>query len=185
LKNLEVDFFENETVKSYNSGGDFVSLATISSEHTGKTSFMSIGAIPYLKWYFADVFFIKAGFEASYVFSSNVAHTQKFQQQTVKLSNGEIGILKDMNGELISDKNYTLCDETYPEASGFRFGVRPMIGFDIQIDRSLAITPIFQYNIPLTNVSSEGKDFRINSWSIIIELRHTLIEVFTKSEIPI
>ena len=171
--NLESIHIEKEQFDAKSLETGKTELATAYTRHIGSANFFSLFAQPYLKWYFSSVTFLKMGMTGSFVVSSGIKHEVELTQKSVLLSNGEIGVLyfKD-SGE---QANATvLQDEDFPQVKSFQLALTPMIGIDIPISNSFTLSPVFSYSLPLTKMSDNGDNFKINSWAFILELRHSL-----------
>lgn len=141
---------------------------------TAEASFHEIFAMPFLQWTPFDFVFLRIGPKAAFVFSSNIKNTIKLNENTVKLSNGEIGyieILDANNNKVAGDNSVVVEDNEFPDVNSLQLSVNPMIGLNLRLEKNVFLSPIFEYSIPLNTISNHGTDFKISYFRALLELR--------------
>ncbi len=140
----------------------------VNFRHHSDISASSLSLVPYLKWSPADIFFVKIGPSLSYLLQANLHHQKEFLDKTVLLPTGETvaGRFADNNKTII-----TVEDSEYPDVNKLQFGINTSIGLNFEFENNFIFAPYFMYNLPLTNISDFGEDFKIHSWRIMLEFR--------------
>ncbi len=123
---------------------------------------------PFLQWSPQKYFFLRLGFSASVYTDYNYKQTMELLKLTDTLSTGEI---VDYQIDHDNPRLKTVEDNDIPGINPFRFSLEPCFGFTFEISNQIIFNPSFSYSIPLTQISSIQKDFNINKWRILLELR--------------
>lgn len=163
---IDASFGEIEPVAvSYQQNGETITEnANIQFENEVNTSIHNISIMPYAKYNPFKFMFLRGGFSIGSNISTNLKHTKTVSQSTVRLSNGEIAALKvSGSGEL---QNSEITELNSPSMYFV-----PALGFDIPLSRRFIFSPVFEYGIPLSNLTDWGKDCKVGYWRIIFELR--------------
>lgn len=129
-------------------------------------------AIPYLKYTAFNLVFAKAGASLSYVVSSNLKHTKVLMSDTVRFPNGESASVSLPDGD--GSNSYVLQDGPIKDLSGFQLGIVLGGGFDIRPSKSLYLSPVIQYVIPVTSISSSVGNFSSRALQLLVECRFIL-----------
>lgn len=174
---IESSFTEFEPVQFQNAREQMESI-DIEFRHDAVADFNYFTAIPFIAWTPTDWFFIRLGPSFSFVTSSTIEHTKILEQKIVELSTGETATawLVDDNGNRLPNDNQVVEDGEFTEAESLVIGLNPNIGFNIPLSKQWDLAFSYMHNIPFTEVSSFGDNFRINSWRIFTELRFHLFK---------
>lgn len=138
--------------------------------YEAETSYMSFVFMPYIKWEPAEVFFFRVGFTGLIPISSEVYFTENPAQN----------IIKDPDGTIYAvEADLTVIDDgEVEEVNSFLMYLNPAIGFNIDLANDIQFSPIFQYNIPVSNISESGNNYQLHSWRIMFELRIFSASIF-------
>ncbi len=145
--------------------------APIKFKHKANADFSYLSFIPYIKWNLASFMFIRLGLSGSFVINNHIKHEKELTQKTARLSSGEIVSIK-----LDSENGVSTIveDGDFPQTNSFQISLDPMIGFNFALEENLFLNPVFQYSLPLSNISEKGENFKINAWRFLLELRLAL-----------
>jgi hypothetical protein len=117
--------------------------------------------------------FMRLGFGASIITSANIIHTKELTKFYDVLSNGlPVSLIIDENGKDIRIQE--IENSEIPGINRFQLSLEPAFGFNFELASQIYLSPLFQYSIPLTQISNIQKDFNINNWRISLELRLAL-----------
>lgn len=168
LSGIENSFVEFEKIhlQSDNSGID--EDIWLQFRHKSEVKINMLTAMPYIKLEPFDFFFFKTGFSLSYIFNSNIKHEKELMQNEVTLSNGATIIVSIPDFEDSNKK--TIQDSEIRELNSLQYAISLSSGVIINFSPTTFFSPYFQYNLPLTNISESGDDYKINQWRIIFEL---------------
>lgn len=135
----------------------------------------------YAKYAFLGPVYAKLGATAGYAFSSNLRHTKTLETKTVTFPNGEVATVSIPNAV---GGVYTVQDEPVKDLVPFQLGVIGALGVEIPIRRverkfgppavSTYLSPVIQYQFPLTTISAQGTNFSLRQVQVFLELRHNL-----------
>jgi hypothetical protein len=148
----------------------------ISFRQKSDASFHYLTLMPYIKWTPADFFFVKIGLSASYLFSSHITQTKELLTKTLTMGNGEIvsASMLDAAGNPVAGNSLVIEDRQFPQTKSISLSADPMIGFTFPLSANIFLSPVFQFSIPLTDVSGRGDSFRIYAWRVLAEFRWAL-----------
>jgi hypothetical protein len=171
LRSVEGQFTEIEGVvqRAPSNGQEYVVPITFSNVATASLGYLSLQ--PYLKYDFWDVLFVRAGANVSYVISSNLMHVKTLESDSVTFPNGETAAVSLPGDE---DGSVVLQDGPIPDLNSLQFGVSGAIGMDIRLSKELYLSPVAQYILPLTSVSSFGSGFSVQAFQLFLEARWIL-----------
>lgn len=126
-------------------------------------------ATPYLKYTAFDALFVKAGGALSLCVASNLMHTKVLMSDTVRFPNGEQASvsLPDANG----GNSVVLQNGPIAGMQAFQFGIVLGGGFNIKPSKKMKISPVIQYVIPITSVSSSAGNFSSRALQLLVECR--------------
>lgn len=126
-------------------------------------------AMPFLKYLAFKTMFARVGVSLSYVVTSNLSHTKELVTDTVRFPNGESAVvtLPDANG----DNSIVLQDGPISDLQAFQCGIVVGGGFEIRASKTMVISPVVQYAIPLTTLSSSTGSFSIRALQALVEVR--------------
>ena len=160
--------YNKDRVFTTNVGGTIVNdTVPILFRQKAETQFLNFDLMPYLKWSPSDFFFLRLGVNAAFNFMSNIKHSEEILQTTVKLpSTGEIVEVTFEDGSTVA----VVEDGSFPDMVSPQFYIVPAFGFNIQLSKNIFLSPVFDYSLPLSEMSSFGTNFKISSWHIIAEL---------------
>lgn len=130
-------------------------------------SFTGLNLTPYIKISPVKFFFVRAGLNLQYLISNNIIHTQSLTNTKITLSDGTSGTLSLPKGEKLQDSEITLVNK-------FQTSLNTSIGINFNLSKKTKLCPIFNYNLPINNISDFGSNFKLSTWYIIAELRINL-----------
>lgn len=168
---IESKFTEREKLGFLSKITSIVDSVPIDFLHTSKASFSYLSFTPFIRWQATKALFLRVGPSISLVMSNNITHTQEPVNPVVTLSTGEVGKLTPGTGY-----SSTLEDGKFPNVSSPQIGIWTDIGLNIPLSKKVTFCPVFNYNLPFTNVSSYGQNFKISTWRILLELRIKLYD---------
>lgn len=154
----------------------------LTSKHKSEVSLAEIFAMPYIKFFpFKKTAFLRLGANIGYIVNSTFNHTIQITQSTVQLQNGETVRLSfdaaklQARGMKLLTENTALVEEgAIPKLNLLQFALNPAIGAEIRVNKQFWLVPVIQYSLPLTNISSFGKDYKVSSFQFLLELHYTL-----------
>jgi hypothetical protein len=171
IMNIESKFTEKEKLGFLSKITNNVDSISIDFLHTGTAKFSYLSLTPFVRWQPAKMLFVRVGPSISFVMSNNITHVQEPVNPIVTLSTGETGRLSPGTGY-----SSTLEDGVFPNVISPQIGLWTDIGLNIPLSKKVTFCPVFNYNLPLTKMSSFGEDFKISTWRILLEIRIRLYE---------
>lgn len=152
----------------------------ISQLHTANVSLGYLFITPYLKWYpFGENFFVRLGANAGILLSQSLEHLVEFNNPLIRLPNGEnvvISVREDSLRQGQTALNSTTVrqpDRGFPEVNRFQFGLSPSVGAEFRLGGRWWISPIIQYSMPFTTVTSNAPyKFSVSAMQFIIEVHY-------------
>ena len=139
--------------------------------HLAEVDMSTFAFSPYIKWAPSSWFFLRLGITPYYIFSSNLTHSKELLQKTAVLSDGQ-SVTVEIPG---SDNGKTILQSgEFRSINTFGVNLDPAIGLNFQMGDFFRFSPVFQYSIPLNNISSTENNFKISSWRIFAEIRLAL-----------
>lgn len=171
---ISASYVEIEDIEARSQTSDYSEVIPISIENTADATFFSVGLMPYLKWEPVNFFFVRGGLRVSYLATSNLKHTQTLLQNTVVLSNKEIGVVKllDETGNPAPDNELVIEDVDFPDINPLQMSLVPAVGFNARLSERLFLSPSVSYSFPLTNLSEQGENFKTSSIRFFLEMRY-------------
>lgn len=146
----------------------------ISNRHTSNITSSSIISNVFGEYMFNELFFVRLGGFLQFPQSTNFLHEMELLTRTVTLSNGIQGELSYADDEGISEGGgefkRTIDDEEYPDVNSPIFGIHLGAGVELSISDNILISPFFMYNIPMSNFSEYGDNFRVQLWRFGLEI---------------
>jgi hypothetical protein len=142
--------------------GDFI-FEEGTLRYEAQTSYTSLVFMPYIKFEPTEVMFIRLGASCLFPLSSHVLFTESPTQNTVKDDQGKIYVLEA--------ENPVRDDGEVAEVNSFVLYLSPAIGFNIDLANDIQFSPLFQYNIPMGNISESGNNYQLSSWRLMFEFR--------------
>ena len=143
--------------------------------HTNKTSITTAGLMPFIRFNPFKYFFVKFGFDVSFVLNSNVKHEIELLERRKTLPNGEVvDIYIPVGNSNRRTYSRTVQDSEIRDINSLQMSLVPAIGGNIYFTDKLFMTPSFSYFKALNNMSEFGKDFRIDAWRMNIELKYNI-----------
>ncbi len=149
-------------------GTNVIDTVPILFRQEAATNFLNFMIMPYIKWSPAEFFFLRLGFNADFNISSGIIHSEEILQKTVKLpSSGEIVevTFKDGKSKVIVE------DGEFPNVVTPQFYLVPALGFTFSLSKNIFLSPIFDFSIPLSEMSTNGTGFKVSNWRFVVELR--------------
>ncbi len=156
----------------YTDNGLIRETVNLRFKHTADVDIHNVSIAPYIKWTPWEFIFIRAGLGIGANISTNIKHTEELDQKTARLSNGEIVFIKNN-----SSKQY-VQDTEIPDLKSLQIYFLPSIGFNIPFSEDVTFSPVFEYGLSLTEVSTFGNGLKINNWGVLLELRFKLTEEY-------
>ncbi len=160
-------FSETELVNFQLENSDIKEKVPVKFKHNSDVDLHLLTAMPYLKFEPFNWYFFRLGLGVSYILSSKINHTKELLQNTATLSNGSVVTIKISD----SDENkVTIQDSPIRELNSIQWNLIPATGFKFNFSETTYLLTYIQYNIPFTNISEQGKDYKINEWRLFLEL---------------
>ncbi len=173
IMDITSTYRERESIKFKIEGTDDYETVPVLFRHIGEVDLSYFTLAPYIKWSTADFLYFKFALNGSFVINANIKHSQELLDKKALLSNGETATISFGTGK---GNTLTLQDEKLPQLNSFQLYLSSAIAFNFRLSHRLFFSPEFQYNIPMNNISEYGKNFKINSWRFLIEIRYSLKE---------
>jgi len=142
-------------------------LINIAFNQSAEASFATLSFAPYIKLYLFGKFYFRLGGAVGMPIQYNIIHNEKLAQRTAITKDGTVVEIEQL-------ENSELENGEFPEVNSPIISILPALGFDFFHKDKLYGGLTFQQNIPLTPVSNFGKDFMINSWRVLFELRYDI-----------
>lgn len=167
--NLKAHFREREgiqqrspaTGREYNVPAEF--------RHTAELSIQNFNVTPYLKYSPFSVFFVRLGANARISATGNLTHKKELTQDSVLLPTGELARLRIPDAQ--DGRTITLQDSPYNGFASAQLNAHITLGLDFKLSRQIFLTPLFNYSLPLTDLSSSETAFSLHQSTFIMELR--------------
>ena len=167
-KSVEGRFTEVEGVVQRAPSSGMQYTVPITFKNSASASIGYLTAMPYLKYDFFEVLFVRGGAALSYVVTSNLTHVKTLASDSVTFPNGETASVSLPNSE---NGSVVLQDGPIPDLNSFQFGIALASGIEIKLSKALYLSPVAQYVIPVTKVGSGGDGFSVRSFQIFVEGR--------------
>jgi len=152
-------------------GKTIVDTVPILFRQKAYADFMNFSIMPFIKWSPAKFFFTRLGFEAGINIHSNIRHEEEILQKTAKIpATGEIVSVSFANGK----STVVVEDGPFPDVVTPQFYLVPAIGFNFALSKNMFLSPLFDFSLPLTDISNNGDQFKVFNWRIIAELRYAI-----------
>ncbi len=133
--------------------------------HDGKFTLNAITAAPYVKMYPWNFMFFRIGMPISYILNNNIKHDKMLDNQSISVAGMEY---------TIEAVNATVEDGEIIGINKLQFFMSTALGFDFHLSRNIYLSPVFEYYLPFTEISSNGDASKVNNWKINFELRIAL-----------
>ena len=140
-----------------------------------------LSASAYAKYAFLGPVYARVGANAGYVVGSSLIHTKSLETKTVTFPNGEVANVTIPGA---TDGMVTVQDGPVAELNPLQLGLIGAIGLEIpirKVERKFAppavttyLSPVIQYQFPITNISAQGNSFQLRQLQFFLELRHNL-----------
>ena len=144
-------------------------------KHTNTTSIMTAGLMPYISFNPFKYFFVKFGFDVSYVLSNNMQHQIELLDRRKTLPNGEVvDVFMPTANPNRRTYSRTVQDGEIQDVNKLQMSLVPAFGMNIYFTDRLFISPTFYYFKALNDISNFGENFRIDAWRASIELKYNL-----------
>jgi hypothetical protein len=135
--------------------------------HEGHFKLNSLIVAPYTKFYPWDFVFFRMGLPISYIFSNNFKHDKILVSRSISQNGITYAVKAD---------DTTVEDGEIIGLNQIQIFLSTALGFDFRLSKNIYLSPIFEYYIPFTELSSNGDASKINNWKINFELRVALKE---------
>lgn len=140
-----------------------------------------VSASAYAKYLFLGQIYGRLGVNAGYVVSSSLVHTKTLETKTVTFPNGELANVFIPGSK---DGVVTVQDGAVTNLNPLQIGLIGAIGIDIPVRRverkfgppavTTYLSPVIQYNYPISTISAQGNNFQLRQLQFFLELRHNL-----------
>lgn len=171
IMNFESTFREKELIDFVVQGTGDIEPIAVTFRHKADVNLSYFSIAPYLKWAPADFFFFRLGIPISFVGSSTIEHTQQALDKSVLLSTGDTAFVefgkKPDNSIVVESGDIQLI-------SSPQIALLPMFGFNFRLGSRLYFAPYFEYGLSLTDLSTKGEAFKVNSWRFMLEFRYSI-----------
>lgn len=128
-------------------------------------SFGILSFMPYLDWSPTKGIFFQIGLMPQYIFQSHLTYVKELAQQTVTFPNGEIAAIQLVN----SDRTKQIIEDgDFPKVNSFQFAFAGSVGGLIKVRTGIILSPIVEYVLPMTNISEQGKNFKLFSTHFLL-----------------
>ncbi|MFA6571014.1 MAG: hypothetical protein WCT77_07230 [Bacteroidota bacterium] len=174
LKTLNASYRERENVNLTSQTTGKSENVPIWFRHQADASFFYLPVLPYLKWTPAEIIFLKAGLNFSFLLTSSIKHVKELQDETANLSTGEV-VSVFIDGD--NPKSKVIEDGPFPGTKSFFMAFEPAVGFNFRTGKKSFFSTELQYSMPLTNVTEKGDNFRFSTFRFIAELRFDITPV--------
>ncbi|MGQ9818523.1 MAG: hypothetical protein ACUVQ1_01150 [Candidatus Kapaibacteriales bacterium] len=125
---------------------------------------------PFFEFRPFDFLFLRFGGRLGFPFNSSIEHTKTLLKKTVQLDNGEIIDLSFNNGL----QNVLLEKGNIESLTSPFVSLQPEIGFNFHITGNIFVSISYLQGIPLNNTLTRGKDFKMNYWQIVFDIRYAI-----------
>ncbi len=139
----------------------------IKFSHEARFTLNSLTAAPYIKFYPWNFMYFRLGMPIAYMFNNNVRHDKDLESNSVTIGGMEYKI---------EGNNSTVEDGPITNFNQLQLFLSPVIGFDFRLSRNMYLSPLFEYYIPLTELSQFGDASKVRNWKLVFELRVALKE---------
>ena len=160
---------EASQITSASSGQTYV--VPIEFLNTADVSLHFLTAMPYLKVNTVGPVFVRGGAAISYVMSSGMQHLKALQTTDLVLPNGESATVTLPD---YPDGVATIQDGPIPNLNSLQLGFTAGVGLDLKVGESFFFSPVLQYYLPVTSISSAGEPYSTRAFQILVEGRWIL-----------
>lgn len=140
-----------------------------------------VHASAYAKYAFLGPVYARLGATAGYVVSSSLVHTKTLESKTVTFPNGELATVAIPGAK---DGVVTVQSGPVADLNPLQFGLIGAVGIEIPIRKverkfgppavTTYLSPVVQYNLPISTISAQGNNFQLRQVQFFLELRHNL-----------
>ncbi len=176
-RTLSAGYTENESVSIKRQGSNELMIIPVPFHHSTTSTFSFITAQPFVNFFITKRFFIRGGIGLSFNIGSSLLHEKELTQTETMLPDGELVSLvidREKFPNAISDTKAIIQDTEFPKMSGLLLSGNFSTGIEIKAGKKMTITPLLQFGIPLSNLSTSGTDFRLRSTLLFLEVRYLL-----------
>lgn len=165
-RNIQSKYTEVESLPFYLTDGSFYDSIPLNIENTSDIKVSTVSLVPYIKYQPLNFLSLRLGPSFSFVTSNNITHNQAATKSTLTLQNGQTAKIRTING--------TIQNSEISQLNSMILGLDFQIGLPLHLGPKWTIAPVFAYNLPFTNISENGQDFKISSWRLLLELKYQL-----------
>jgi hypothetical protein len=141
--------------------------------HTTDASVTALAVHPFVKFHPYKGIFVRTGPSFNFAMSSSLRHEKELLDRTARLPNGEeVELSLNLSDPRVFSATKALIQDT--ELPGIKSPAmlwNIAAGIDIRAGRKMVITPLFQYSLPMSDISSSGSAFRMSGWLIMAEVK--------------
>lgn len=171
LLSSTASFQQKELVPFISESGKDTFNAFVNFRQQAKTSFNYISLTPFVNLTPFEFAFFRLGINIAFPISAGILHMKELLDRTVRLENGEIVklYLPGTNSTIATIEDGKIENLTSPFIS-----LVPSVGFLFNLGVNVFAGLTYTQGIPLTTNTSRGKDFQLNYWLLMLELRVAL-----------
>jgi hypothetical protein len=140
-----------------------------------------VSASAYAKYAFLGPVYGRVGLNVGYVVSSSLVHTKTLESKTVTFPNGELATVSIPG---VKDGVVTVQSGPVKDLNPLQIGLIGALGIEIPIRKverkfgppavTTYLSPVVQYNSPISTISAQGNSFQLRQVQFFLELRHNL-----------
>ncbi|MBK9247440.1 MAG: hypothetical protein IPM69_04840 [Ignavibacteria bacterium] len=176
-RTLKAGYTEDETVELKRQGSSDIMKIRVPFHHATTSSYSFFTLQPFFNLFITRRFFVRAGIGLSFNIGSSLLHEKELTQTEATLPDGELVHLtidRDKYPTAISDTKAIIQDTEFPKMNGVQIAGNLSTGVEIKAGKKMTITPLIQFGIPVTDLSSSGTNFRLRSTLLLLEVRYLI-----------
>lgn len=176
-RTLNAGYSEVETVELRRQGSSEIMKIPVAFHHSTTSSFSFVTIQPFFNLFLTRRFFVRGGLGFSFALGSSLLHEKELTQTEAILPDGEqvsLVINRDKYPNSLSDTKAIIQDTEFPKLNGLQLSGTLSTGLEFKAGKKMTITPLVQFGIPLTDLSTSGTNFRLRSTMFFLEVRYLL-----------
>lgn len=164
-KEVSLEKFSAEITQPDGSIINLNDSAIVNFQQSADIDMHIISAMPFIKLDLANILFVRFGFSIGIPIATNFLHKQEVLDGRIKmLGSGLEGPISLAGDGIISEDK--ISNIISPIMS-----LEPALGFNFNLEENLKLSPIFQFSIPISNITENGSDFKFSTWRLVLEFR--------------
>lgn len=137
--------------------------------HTAELNMDALSVFPYINFDIFDFSYLRVGPSFSFLVNKNLTHTMSLETNRIFTNDGRVIELNLLN---TNSNSVIFEDNELKDFASILYFINFDLGFNLKINDRNTLSPAFQINIPMNNVSSYKKAFKIYPWRIKLEYRY-------------